>query len=158
MPRILFLCQANICRSPLAEGVVKVLVREGDFQEDWTTASAGTWASPGRKAHPHTLTLLKETEIDLSGHRSQEVTGEILAAADLVLTMEAGQAEALRTEFPDQRSKIHLLSELAGIQRDIPDPVGGTVEDFRQTFALIESFLKGREEKLRSWISQTEVF
>ena len=158
MPELLLICRANLCRSPLAEGVVKLLLQEGEFQGNWTTASAGTWAPEGREAHPHTLALLKEKGIDLSGHRSREVTGKILAAADLVLTMEAGQAEALRAEFPEHQGKVHQLSELAGVRRDIPDPVGGTVEDFRETFALIESFLKGREEKLRSWISQTEVF
>ena len=91
MPQILFICQANICRSPLGEGVVIQLLREGEFQGDWTTASAGTWAPAGRGAHPHTLTILKERGIDLSGHRSREVDREDLAAADLVLVMEAGQ-------------------------------------------------------------------
>ena len=145
MPELLLICQANICRSPLAEGVVKKLIQEGDFQEGWTTGSAGTWALEGRPAHPYTLALLKEAGIDLNGHRSREVTEKILAEADLVLTMEAGQAEALRAEFPEQAGKVYMLSELAGLRRDVEDPVGGTRGEFEQTAEVIEGYLRGSE-------------
>jgi protein-tyrosine-phosphatase len=148
MPDLLFICRANICRSPLAEGVVKKLIREGAFREDWTTGSAGTWAAAGQEAHPHTLAILGEQGIDLSEHRSREVTAEMIAAADIALTMEGGQAEALRAEFPEAADKVYLLSELGGKGWDLVDPVGGTEEDFRETMREIEGYLEGREDVL----------
>lgn len=130
------------------------LIREGAFKEDWTTGSAGTWAAAGRAAHPHTLAILGEQGIDLSEHRSREVTAEMIAAADLTLTMEAGQAEALRAEFPEAADKVHLLSELGGKQWDLVDPVGGTKEDFRETMDLMEGYLRGREDVLLRLIEE----
>jgi protein-tyrosine phosphatase len=149
MPDLLFICRANICRSPLAEGVVKKLILEGAFEDDWITGSAGTWAAAGRATHPHTLALLKEAGIDLSRHHSREVTAELIEEAKLVLTMESGQAEALRVEFPQAVGKIYMLSELQGIQKDLEDPVGGTREDFQETMDLIEGYLRGAEQKMR---------
>jgi protein-tyrosine-phosphatase len=57
----------------------------------------------------------------------------MLAEADLVLTMTRGHAEALAVEFPKERYKIHLLSEMTGPPYDIRDPYGGTLAQYRRT-------------------------
>ena len=85
----------------------------------------------------------------MDGHRSREVSEEMLARADLVLAMESGQAEALRAEFLEQADKVHMLSELKGERRDVEDPVGGSEADFRETVELIEYYINGSEQRLK---------
>ena len=77
MHSILFVCTANICRSPMAMGLLRGRVK--DEAGDWTIDSAGTWTVDGEKAAVKTFQVLKERGIDIDDHRSRMVTGEMLA-------------------------------------------------------------------------------
>lgn len=129
MPHLLFICTANICRSPVAEAYFRQQAERKGL-EDWQTSSAGTWAEYVRGASRHSVDLMAEQGIDISGHRSRMVDESILAEADLVLTMGGGHAEALRIEFPKYAAKIHLLSEMVGPGYDISDPYGGPRHEY----------------------------
>jgi protein-tyrosine-phosphatase len=124
MPHILFICTANICRSPVAEGLLRRRL-EDEGLADWTVSSAGTWAQLRRGAASTSVELLAGRDIDISDHRAREVTRQAVEAADLILCMEAGHAEALRVEFPEAAERIFLLSEMAGEKEDVKDPYGG---------------------------------
>lgn len=126
MPHILFICTANICRSPVAEGILRQRFQE-DRLVDWKVSSAGTWAQLRRGAASTSIALMAERGIDISGHRAREVSTEALEEADLILCMEAGHAEALRVEFPEAAERIYLLSEMSGGDQGISDPYGGPV-------------------------------
>jgi protein-tyrosine phosphatase len=123
MPSILFVCTANLYRSPLAAAFLKSEVK-GEYQEhDWLIDSAGTWTKSGSLIHAQTVEDASHFGLDVRNHRSRQVSSEILALHDLILVMEAGHKEALVIEFPDQAKKIHLLSEVVdGLTYDIPDP------------------------------------
>ena len=129
MPHLLFICTANICRSPVAEGYFRHKIKETG-RLDWTTGSAGTWAERVRGASRHGVDILAEKGIDISQHKSRMIDARILGEADLVLTMVSGHAEALRAEFPGQSDKIFLLSEMAGPAYDISDPYGGPRDEY----------------------------
>lgn len=124
MPHVLFVCTANICRSPVAEGILRDRLASRGLS-DWTVSSAGTWALETRGAAHHSIQILSESGIDISNHEARMIDHDILAEADVVLCMEAGHVEALRSEFPDQANKIHLLSELREKEYSIADPYGG---------------------------------
>jgi protein-tyrosine phosphatase len=130
MPHILVICTANICRSPV---VWALLQEKFDVEKltDWTVSSAGTWTEDGYKAANYSTQLMAERGLDLSTHRSQLVTAEAIAAADLVLCMESGHVEALRAEFPDHANRIFLLSEMAGKQYSVADPYGRPLEAYQ---------------------------
>ena len=123
MPSILFVCMANQFRSPLAAAFFeKRLLSEG-VRNGWTISSAGTWVKEICGAHPAAIREARKIGMDLSQHRSREVTREMIASADLVVVMEHGQKVALQFEFPSERSKIFMLSELAGNgEVNMPDP------------------------------------
>lgn len=123
MPHVLFICTANICRSPVAMGLLRRRLEE-EGKDDWRVTSAGTWAQLERGAARNSIRVMAERGIDIGEHRARLVTGEMLAQADLVLCMERGHAEALRTEFREAADKIYLLSEMAGRQYSISDPYG----------------------------------
>ncbi len=130
MPTILFVCTANICRSPVAEALfADWLRRQGlpgpDQPDGWRVASAGTWAQAGAPATDYSREILAEQGLDLAAHRAQRVEGPLVEQADLVLCMTRSHAEALRAEFPQYAARILLMSSLGGFSYDVPDPYGG---------------------------------
>jgi protein-tyrosine-phosphatase len=149
MPAILFVCTANVCRSPLAEALFKEkLAQEG--LAGWQVESAGTWAMEGYPAAEKGVRLLGERGIDLRRHRARGVTRELLRQFDLILVMEKGHKEALRTEFPEIAERVLLVSELVGETREIGDPMGGSLDDFRETIRDLEDiFERGFAEILQ---------
>jgi protein-tyrosine-phosphatase len=124
MPSLLFVCTANLYRSPLAAASFSRKLRSNGQAERWTVESAGTWATPGQHVPSDLLIAAKSMDIDLQAHVTRQVDEALLARFDLVLVMERGHREALRIEFPSFQGKIHLLSEVAdGLEYDIADPV-----------------------------------
>ncbi len=140
MPHILFVCTANICRSPVAEALFRDLAQRQGLS-GWTASSAGTWALESRGAAELSQALMAERGLDLSRHRARMVDKAMIAAADVVLCMEAGHAEALRAEFPRYGRKIHLMSELAGRRYSIPDPYGGPRAGYERMVEDLEGLL-----------------
>ena len=122
MPAVLFVCTANCFRSPLAAAAFqKKLGDEG--MENWQVGSAGTWTVPGLRPAREAVQAARQIGVSLDGHSACSVNGTLLSRYDLILVMEMGQKEALQVEFPKEREKIYLLSEVAdGLLYDIPDP------------------------------------
>lgn len=148
MASILMVCTANICRSPMAEGLVRKTLFEQARFKDWYVSSAGTWAVEGQPASSKTRLVLQKRGLDLSAHRSRSVTKDLLVTSDIILTMERGHKEALVSEFPTVAGKIFLLSELIGFNRDIVDPIGGDLADFEDTAREIEAILIKAQDRI----------
>ncbi len=124
-PSVLFVCTGNVNRSPMAEALL--LVRLQQYRPDWREwriESAGTWAMRGQHAATEAQQAMARRGLDISGHRSREVTAEMLAQFQLVLTMEAGQKEALQFEFPEEAGRVYMLSEMSDVQVAVRDPMG----------------------------------
>jgi protein-tyrosine phosphatase len=147
MPSVLFVCTANVCRSPMAMAIFRNLV-QGD-QEDWEVASAGTLAIEGLPVASKALFVLRSKGLDISDHRSQPVTQELIDRFDLILTMEKNQKEALTVEFPKKAKRIYLFSEMIGLVYDVPDPVGKSLVNFQNTYNEIEQTLTMGLRKIR---------
>ena len=139
MHSVLFVCAANICRSPMAMGLLQWKVNHD--KENWLIKSAGVWALENQTAARHTQKLLSERGVDLSNHHSRLVNFDLVEDFNLILVMERNQKEALKTAFPNQASKIYLLSEMVSESFEIVDPVGGSLVDFRVTAQEIEDIL-----------------
>ena len=139
MHSVLFVCTANICRSPMAMGLMQNKVR--DSINEWSIESAGTWAINGEPAAINTEKVLEERGIDIHSHRSRLVTLDMMRQFKLILTMERGHKEALQVEFPDHAVKVLLLSELLDGIFDVHDPIGGPLENFQETAKEIEQIL-----------------
>lgn len=149
MPSVLFVCTANIIRSPMAEALFRQMVRGMGHLQAWQVSSAGTWARGGGYP-PDTiiLDLLGKLGIDMRSHRSREVNERMLAASDIVLVMESGHKEALCVEFSNHANKIFLLSELASITQDVVDPIGGPLLDYKATLDEIKRYLQDAPSRI----------
>ena len=123
MTFILFVCTANRFRSPLAEAFFKAKVAALNKPGEWRVESAGTWVN---ESLPPTLEAMEEAKkrhLNVDQHRSRIVNPSLMHQANIILTMESGQKEALAHEFPKFKGKIFQLTELGGgIPYDIPDP------------------------------------
>lgn len=141
MPHILFICTANICRSPVAEGILRRRLQE-EFMDGWTVSSAGTWATEERGAARNSIMVMDKRDIDISDHISRGVTAAILQEADLILCMEAGHAEALAAEFPEEAGgKVYMLSQMVGRRHDVADPYGSPLSDYQRMADEVEALI-----------------
>ena len=136
---VLFVCTANICRSPMAMGLMQSKVSQSAL--DWRVESAGVWADEGYPAAMNTLRVLGSRGIDIRAHRSRPITPEMVLDFDLILVMERNHREALRAAFPGRAKHFFLLSEMVDRQDDIVDPIGGLIADFEDTAQEIEEIL-----------------
>lgn len=133
MAHILVVCTANICRSPVAEALLRDRLRRRGL-DDWVVSSAGTWAQPGRGASRYSTQVMREHGFDIGAHQSRMVDESHLRQADLVLCMEVGHDEALRAEFPGEAHKIYLIAEMIGQSYNVNDPYGGPYDGYERMY------------------------
>lgn len=141
MPAILFVCTANICRSPMAEALLRRLIAQRADADAWRVESAGTWGMDGYSAANRAQLVMLESALDISGHRARTVDRRLLSEFDLILTMEGGHKEALCVEFPEFADRIYMLTEMIGYKMDIQDPITGTLDNFRDTAQELEQMI-----------------
>lgn len=147
MPHILVVCTANICRSPLAEAIIKDrLAKQG--KTDWIVSSAGTWAEWERGAARYSIQLAEEQGLDISQHEARMITGEIATEADLILCMTASHKESIQIDpsLKGAFGKVYLLTEMVGKTYNIVDPYGGPFDGYvtmnREVNQLIDAGLE----------------
>ncbi len=107
--------------------------------------SAGLGALVGEGAAEHALGLMNERGLDISGHRAQQLTAELLAAADLILVMESGHKKAIDAIDSTTRGKVYRLGEWQ--DTEIVDP-------YRQSKAAFVDALEYIEDAVADWVSR----
>ena len=139
---ILVVCVGNICRSPMAEALLRDGLRG---QDGFTVESAGLGALVGHPADDYAVELMQEMGEDITAHRARQIHPDMVKAADLVLVMEAGHKSSIDTADPASRGKIHRLGEWQ--DRDIDDP-------YRQPKAAFADALEEIQEGVASWVQK----
>ncbi len=129
--RVLVVCIGNICRSPMAEGLLKQAL------PDRQISSAGLAALVGHGADPIAVQIMAEQGIDIGAHRARMVTEALVRESDLILVMDSQQQQQIAAEYPHTRGKVFRLGE--STKQDIPDPYRQSAEVFRSSFDLIAS-------------------
>jgi protein-tyrosine-phosphatase len=153
MKTVLFVCTANMCRSPIAEGLMQDKLRREKRDGEFRAESAGVWTVNGRPATGLAVAVLAGRGIDISGHRSRVITEETIRDAALILTMTRSHAEAICAEFPAYRNRVFLLSEMVGGAFDIEDPVGGTLQQYEMTTQDLENLIEQGYPRMMKVIS-----
>jgi len=141
MYKVLFVCTANICRTPMAEYYLNHLVNEEGLEELISVESAGTWAVEGMPAAESSQLVCAEEGLDLSNHRSQPIDLYLMKQADLVLCMSIDHKYDLSQIFPHLKDKIFTLKEYSNKTTQpsisIADPYGRSIENYQETYKLI---------------------
>ncbi len=133
LDRVLVVCAANVCRSPLAEGLLRARFERRGFG---VVESAGLQAAEGRPPDATSAALLAERGIDISGHRARQLTPRLLAEFDLVLVMEDEQRRRIEKLARSARGRVHRIGKFGGF--DVADPHGGPRSEHERALALIE--------------------
>ena len=144
MPHVIFVCTANISRSPVGEALFRDWLRQQPAAgfDAWQVSSAGTWADEGLPASAYAVEVLAAAGLDLSAHRSRRVARAMIEAADLLLCMTRSQREALQVEFPHLAGRIQLLTAMAGPAYDVADPYGGPRQGYVEMAAELKQILQ----------------
>ena len=143
MTKILFVCHGNICRSPMAEFVMKQLVARLDMQNEFTIASAATSAEElGNPVYPPARRVLQKHGIDCAGKTARQMNRRDYAAFDLLIGMDSANLRNMRRICGgDPQDKLRMLMEYTDSPGDVADP--WYTGDFETTWRDVNAGCRG---------------
>jgi protein-tyrosine phosphatase len=153
MRSILFVCTANICRSPTAEGVLRHLLAEAGLEGRLEIESAGTHDyHAGKPPFDSAVAIAKKKGYDITGSISRRVASGDFDHFDMILAMDKANISHLRAIAPTRsKQKIELLLEYGDKYhgQEIPDPFSGKEKEFQLALDMIEDGCRGLVELLK---------
>ena len=162
MIKLIFLCHGNICRSPMAEYVMKDLVRKAGLESHFEITSGAVsdeeWFNP---IYPPAQRKLREKGVSFGKHSAHKISKVEFDAQDLVIVMDRSNLRWLTRIVGDYSSvdagkaledsgisgKVHMMMEFAGISRDVADP--WYTGDFEQTYQDVLAGCQGLLERIK---------
>lgn len=129
MKKIMFICTGNICRSAMAEKLLKKKIEDKNFVKDFLVFSSGLYAYLGDVSTYEAIKIMKdEYQIDLSTHRATPTSSSNIQDMDLILVMTKSHKDFVINMYPNLAQKVFLLREYVGLDGDILDPYGGNLK------------------------------
>ncbi len=146
--KVLFVCHGNICRSPMAEFILKALVKARGLQDSYHIESAAVSSEEsGNPIYPPAKRSLTQHGVPFDpAKRARRVSAEDYRNFDRIICMDASNLRLIRRIIPeDPEGKIHLLMSYTGVGRDVADPwyTGDFEEAFQDILAGCEAMLRG---------------
>lgn len=157
---ILFVCTGNTCRSAMAEGIFKKMLKgRKEDNSSFNVMSAGISALPGMSPTPEAINVMTERGVDISRHIATQVQEDLVKKADLILVMSNIHKDYILRKFPFVQNKVFFLKKYA--QRDelkniqskdenykLVDPLGRPIEFYRIIARELEENLKKILDKI----------
>jgi protein-tyrosine-phosphatase len=157
--QVLAVCTGNLCRSPMAEGILRHLVERHGLSDRIEVASAGTWAPLGQPATPLAVRAAARHGIQIDGHRSRPASAAVLRDSDLLLCMEPVHLEDLLAKVPELLSKAFVLTTFADPEEGAPegviDPYGSDATQYEATFEELDHLLRVAFPRVLAFMERT---
>ncbi len=136
---ILFICAGNICRSPLAEGVMRAALERRGVRHVAIDSAGLNGYHTGEAPDERSIRVAARYGLDISGQRCRQLAAADFARFDLILGMDRWNMQILGRRAPKEaRATVGLFTEIAqGKPVEIPDPWYGGPEDFEQVYRMI---------------------
>ncbi len=161
MTHILFVCSGNICRSPMAEGLLKKFLVEQKLDSEVTVSSSGILGIRGNSASENGIIAChKEYDVDLSRHESQGINDELLEQSDIILCMSKNHIDHINNYYSEYSYKSYLLKQYAGLHdryMDIADPVGMDLNEYTKTCHELAELLKRCIVKIKKYAANNAI-
>lgn len=153
--RIIFVCQGNIIRSPLAENLFRNLARERGVEGKYHLESAGTSAYHVGEPPDHRMRQVAEEKGFKYTGRAKQFWADDFDRFDLVIAMDQENLRYLQFKAASEEdlNKLHLMREFdlaSGPEMDVPDPYYGGLDGFSVTFDIVKRSCQGLLEALES--------
>jgi protein-tyrosine phosphatase len=153
MRSILFVCTANICRSPMAEGVLRKMLADEGLGSKFHVDSVGTHDYQlGKPPYSDAVDTAKLRGYDITHLVSRRIRSDDFDHFDFILAMDKSNIASLKTIAPTRcKQKIELLLEYGDKFHgmEIPDPYGGEIKQFERALDMIEDGCIGLVELLK---------
>lgn len=154
--QLLVVCTGNICRSPMAAGIIRKRLMQKELSNKIHVRSAGVMAEDGRPASQFAIELLGIQGIALGQHSAHRLRVEDIDAATLILVMEESQRRSIFYLSPSNLHKVVLLSELANEHEDIFDPYGASRRTYENVLSRIDHYIDAGWQMLLNLLSVHE--
>ncbi len=148
---VLLICSGNTCRSPMAEGLLKQMLAaklmvspEQLADAGYEVLSAGVGTMGGAPASTNAIEAARLSGADLTGHRSRQLTGDLIRQADTIWTMCQHHSSAVLRMVPEAKNKVERLDP----NRDILDPAGSNIYEYTQCLEQIRTALEARSREM----------
>jgi protein-tyrosine phosphatase len=139
--KMLTVCTGNICRSPIAEGILRSIIQADPFM---TVSSAGTHAVAGNPATEFAILASHEKGIDITCHSARPLDSALIKSSDMILCMEPSHAEWVLSLDSSMYEKVYNLADFSENKRleIIADPYGCSLREYRECFRIINECLQ----------------
>lgn len=143
--KIMFICTGNICRSAMAEGMMKKLIKENNI--DAEVYSCGIYAETGDYATYNAIEAVKEYGVDISSHRATSISDSKIEEMDLILCATQSHKQSVLSLNSELQGKVFTMKEYAKLNKngqdmDIKDPWGYNEFVYRKCASEIEECLE----------------
>jgi protein-tyrosine phosphatase len=153
MKRVLMVCLGNICRSPMAEGILKEELSRRGIRVTVDSAGTSGWHA-GEPPDERAIDICRKYGVEISGQRSRPFEYDDFDRFDLIFAMDSENYRNVLhlTDDPDDRSKVHLIMNVVhpGSNEAVPDPYYGGSDGFERVYRMLH---EASEAIINTWLS-----